>query len=30
MRISTLYREGTFYKGNLHSHSTISDGKHSP
>ena len=30
MRLSTFYETGNFYKGNLHSHSTISDGKHAP
>ena len=30
MRLATLYQNGSFYKGNLHSHSTVSDGKHPP
>lgn len=30
MILSTLNRNGNFYKGNLHTHTTISDGKKSP
>lgn len=30
MKLSTLSLEGNFYKGNLHTHTTISDGKKSP
>ena len=30
MQKRTLYQTGNFYKGNLHSHSTVSDGKHPP
>ncbi len=30
MRLSPLYEEGNFYKGNLHSHTTRSDGKLTP
>ena len=26
----TLAREGNFYKGNLHTHSTVSDGEQTP
>lgn len=30
MRKSTLFRDGTFYKGNIHCHSTRSDGRLTP
>lgn len=30
MEKRTLYREGKFYKGNLHTHTTWSDGAHTP
>ncbi len=30
MKIYTLSREGNFYKGNLHTHTTVSDGKLTP
>ena len=30
MEKRTLYREGTYKKGNLHTHTTWSDGMHTP
>ncbi|MDD4263877.1 MAG: PHP domain-containing protein [Bacillota bacterium] len=30
MRLYTLNREGNYYKGNLHTHTTVSDGRYSP
>ena len=30
MKKYTLFRDGSFYKGNLHTHTTVSDGDHSP
>ena len=30
MKQFTLFRDGSLYKGNLHTHTTVSDGRYSP